>query len=376
MDIAVVIMVKNELDHIVKTFESVKDQIDTYVVLDTGSTDGTDEQVKKWCADNGKTLVLDYSEFVNFEKTRNDMLILAEKAPNKWLLLLDASDEVKGDWNSLKRAIDESKENPIIEAVMIQQQWENYPSITVYKNCRCVKNKSNWRFRGVVHEYITKEKTLLDDGRYKMTECAEDFYIYQDRSSDGNKSAARFEKDYVVLKEAVNREPHNERYLFYMAQTCRCLRKYEESCIYYRKYIELGTTFVEELFEAKLNLGYSLLEVGCDKLAIESLLDAFEVFKRIDPLIKLAEYYMVKKKLRLAYIFLRKACALDMPNNTILFVDKRQYEYQRWHLMGIVAFYVGRFEEGRAAAQKAILSSSTEQERELNTKNLATYSNK
>ena len=365
MDIAVVIMVKNEENHILKTLEAARQHINTYVILDTGSTDQTVDQIRSWCAQYSKTLFLEQTTFVNFEKTRNELLQLAERAPEKWLLLLDASDEPRGTWENLAQI---SRANPPPDGALVKQHWHVRPADIIYKNCRFIRNRHNWQYKGVVHEYITRF-----DAETNIINCPDDFYLYQDRTKDGNKSAARFLEDYKVLKAAVNEEPNNERHLFYMGQTCRCLRKYEESCIYYRKYLDLTTTFMEERSEAQYNLGLGLIEIGCDKMALESFLNSYETYKRVEPLLEIAKYYRREGKFKLAYIFLSRACKLSIPANSILFFDKRKYDYERWYLMGIVSYYVGKKEEGKSAAKIALEAASTSEEREVNERNIKSY---
>ena len=53
-------------------------------------------------------------------------------------------------------------------------------------------------------------------------------------------------------------------------------------------------------------------------------------------------------------MFLREACELNYPEHCVLFVDRGVYDYYRWHLMGIIAYHINRFEEGKSACLKAI----------------------
>ena len=77
-------------------------------------------------------------------------------------------------------------------------------------------------------------------------------------------------------------------------------------------------------------------------------------------MIKIAQYYKKEKKWLLAFTFCNLACSLPYPSESILFVDKNAYEYHRWHILGIVGYYCGKYEEGKAACLRAM-------ERGLNT---------
>jgi hypothetical protein len=98
---------------------------------------------------------------------------------------------------------------------------------------------------------------------------------------------------------------------------------------------------------------------------------AMEHSRRAEPLLKMAEHYWQladKQKILppedldrykesnswfLAFTFANAACELEYPDWCILFVDKMLYDYKRWSTLGVVAFYAGRYREGKIAAQVA-----------------------
>ena len=81
---------------------------------------------------------------------------------------------------------------------------------------------------------------------------------------------------------------------------------------------------------------------------------AYEHTPRVEPLLKIGEYYKNKKNFILSFTFLDLACKLDFPTQCNLFVDKLSYEYKRWHELGIVAYYAKYYKEGKVACLKAI----------------------
>lgn len=87
--------------------------------------------------------------------------------------------------------------------------------------------------------------------------------------------------------------------------------------------------------------------------AMAWFMKALELLPRVEPLVKIVEYYVTIQKWNIAYMFIKAAC--DMPDTEcILFVDKLAYIYKRWHLMGMIGFYVGKHEDGKTACIKAI----------------------
>ena len=98
-------------------------------------------------------------------------------------------------------------------------------------------------------------------------------------------------------------------------------------------------------------------------------LKAFYHSARVEPLIRIIEYYLRDNPLHLkdekgdgkadfmsAYMYASMACKLLYPHRQILFVDRHAYLYKRWHLLGRVAYYVGRYKEGKEACVKALMA--------------------
>lgn len=77
-------IVKDEAHGIAKTLASAKPWIDRWCILDTGSTDGTPEIVRRELA--GVTGNLAFDGFTDFATTRNQLLGLASGgAPDEWI---------------------------------------------------------------------------------------------------------------------------------------------------------------------------------------------------------------------------------------------------------------------------------------------------
>ena len=96
LPISCFIIAQNEADRITKTIESVDKLVDEIIVIDSGSTDGTQDLVKKLGCK------LFYNEWNGFGPQKR---FGEEKARNKWLLNLDAdeylSNELKAEIRNL-----------------------------------------------------------------------------------------------------------------------------------------------------------------------------------------------------------------------------------------------------------------------------------
>src|SRR5580692_7710276 len=85
-------IVKNESKVICRCLESVKPLIDYWVIVDTGSKDGTQEIIKKFMKDIPGEL--HECPWVNFAHNRNEALSLAKKKAD-YLLFIDADDKLE-----------------------------------------------------------------------------------------------------------------------------------------------------------------------------------------------------------------------------------------------------------------------------------------
>lgn len=360
--LALVVMCKNEHARIKHTFESVKDYIGEFFIFDTGSTDNTVEIIKQYCLENDIKLNLKQGEFVNFSVSRNELLDFTDsliQGSDRYLLLLDVNDEMR-DMHILCKFVDEFKDGHT--GFYLTQRWWTGSSLDSYYNVRMIKSNSRWRYKSVVHEYIItpdiEEKKKQD---HEVLYRLEGVYIYQDRTADDDKSFKRFSRDKELLYNEHIKDPHEPRTLFYLAQTCSCLGQIEESYRYYLLRIkELG--FYEEVYQSYFRMGELSATLGHDwEESMLWFLKAFQHSQRVEPLIKMAEYYKdnnlegeKKPEWHTCYMYASMACNMMYPTNNILFVNKRNYTYDRWHLMGIAAFYVGKYKEGKEACLRAI----------------------
>lgn len=343
--IGALMMVKNETKRILTSLESIS-HLDGLFIYDTGSTDDTVELITRFCDDHDITHHIKHGVFEDFATSRNILHDFADSFDHDFshYLLLDCNDELKGD---LKAELSKSvcKDS---DYFLVQQQWKTGPTtINKYFNLRVMKAKTGSRYKGVVHEYIV---TPPGKTKYKL----EDVHIFQDRTLDDGKSAIRWKRDLQLLQGEHEKEPDEPRILFYLAQTYSCLNDKGNAFKAYKKRSAMVHGFYEERFQAMLK---------CAELSDEWdekhkwCLKAFEIIERAEPLIIIAEHYRDKKQSKMAYIHAKLACDLAYPSQCLLYVDQNTYDYKRWHLLGIVGFYAGYYEEGERACINAVINS-------------------
>ena len=348
--IAVLMMVKNEHKRLYVSLESIKDFADSLIIYDTGSTDNTIQICRDFSEKYKIPLRLKEGTFINFEVSRNIALDFADTFDDvEFILMLDTNDELRGADKLRKFA--ESHKTSDKSAFLISQEWWSGSS-NKYFNTRFIKSRDAWRYKGVVHEYLQSPNNIEDCKMERIND--NDIFIYQDRTSDDDKTGKRFVRDEILLKEEYKKYPNEPRTVFYLAQTYACLNDHENSFYYYKIRTTLGG-FYEEKYEAFYKCGElsELLKFDWHDSFVYYI-KAYELIPRAEPLIRIVEHYRSVSNWILAYTFVELACRLNYPSQCILFVDKLSYEYKRWHLLGIVGYYSGFLKEGKVGCQIAI----------------------
>ena len=371
--VAVLIMMKNEEKRLHVSLASVIGYVDSIVAYDTGSTDNTLTILKDFSDKHNIPLRLKEGEFVNFSVSRNVSLDYADTFEDiDFILLLDVNDELRGG-DKLRNFALEQKNSKNNAFLVCQHWWSG--KYDKYFNNRFIRARKGWRYRGSVHEWL-QDTSDCGPPVFKMPD---DIIIYQDRTQDDDKSLKRYTNDKVLLLADYKKDPVEPRVLFYLAQTCSCLNQIEDS-FYYNKLRTSVEGFQEEKFHAYLRCGE--LSERLNHSWHDSMTHYMKAFEhssssgstgRVEPLLKIANYYKNKNNWILSFTFSRLACSLAYPFDAILFVDKIDYDYTRWHVLGIVAYYIGEYNIGKEACLTAIKAGNNI---ELDQKNLEFYNNK
>lgn len=350
--IALGMIVKNEEKVIIKTLQTAIDAVDCVYIYDTGSTDKTVQLINEFSEQYpSKQFYMKFGQFVNFEKTRNELLEWIDNHPDSldvdFILLLDANDEFHGCQElrnfAKEHLIDTTKDEG---GFYITQKWLYGEVVERYYNIFFIRPRMEWKYYGAVHEYIGPKNIKLAKTPIR---CPESIYIYQNRNENCEQSFVRYHRDRTLLLEELKNKPNNPRTLFYLGQTCDCLELYNEAFYYYK--LRLGITeegLPEEIYHAKYRLGNLCIRLNkSHEEILENYLGAYEFWNRVEPLLRLCEYYLfVRKQPRIAYGYASMALFTPYPTEALLFISDTDYNYRRYNRFMVCAFEVGDF--GRA----------------------------
>lgn len=377
VQIAVVLMVKNEEKRIEVSLDSVKNEVDGIILFDTGSSDNTVNVVKKYAKKNNLHFHLIEGIFEDFSTSRNKMLEYADSLLYDYLILFDCNDELKIDPTGTGGALQAQHEEGVeistlkdfllnekdADAFLMHQKWYIGPGYNLdYYNIKIIKPNLGFKYIGSVHEYIE-----TPDGA-NIKKLGENVIIFQDRAADNDgKTFSRWEKDLILLKKDLKKNSDDGRTQYYLAQTLDGLGRKEEAFECYKLRAFNSSGFYEERFLSFMNCGH----IASDQYEkIKWFLQAFEIHNRAEPLVEIAKIYRIQNQFYLSYIFAKPACELAYPSECLLNVNNKCYSHDRWHELSIVCYYLQKYEEGQAACRKALDSGFDEK---LNNNNMDFY---
>lgn len=325
-------IVRNESKIIERCLDSVVKHIDYWVIVDTGSTDGTQQLIKDYFSKHNIPGELHERTWVNFEHNRNEALQLA-KGKADYILLIDADMQLvinDDDW----------KDKISYDTCQVKQE-----SSIAYYNTRLINGKLNYRYVGVTHEYIecTDKHT---SGKFDL--------ISMNDHGDGGHKADKFQRDVNLLTNALEKTPNDPRYTFYLANSYRDLDMKETAIEWYKKRVDLGG-WVEEVWNSMFHIGKCYQWLGNWTEALNYYLKAFNYRKeRAEPIYEIAKYYRENNMPVLGYHYAKMGLEVPYPKDDILFVEKDVYNYLLKYEMSICVCYVGDLKLGRQICDELI----------------------
>jgi tetratricopeptide (TPR) repeat protein len=320
-------IVKNEAAVIERCLESVRDLVDTWVISDTGSTDGTQQLIRR--ALDGIPGELHEEPWVNFGHNRS-LNIAHARGKADYLLLLDADLVLRRDG--------------ALPALTADAYLLRHEGATEYRIKRLVRGNIAWRYEGVTHEYLTC------DGSH--SEANLDALVIED-FADGGSRHDKFERDARLLGAELERDPGNTRTVFYLAQTMRDMGETDEAIALYERRAAMGG-WQEEVYYALLQAGVLNAQSGRWPDAMDALTRAWEVRpQRLEACYELGSRLRLMGRHRAAHAIVSAGLGRKQPDD-LLFVQPWVY---RWGLLfefSITAYWVGDWAGSLRACERLL----------------------
>ena len=299
-----------------RCLRSVRGLIDSWVICDTGSSDGTQELIRAALSDTPGEL--HERGWVDFGHNRTELMECALGRAD-YLLLIDADMTVTFDRAGLS----------MLEADSYMLRHAEHPE---YRVKRLVRGDRRWWYVGATHEYIT----CGDRDRVEVLDA-----IVIHHHADGGTRSDKFARDRRLLLGELERDPHNARAVFYLAQSLRDLGEMEESIEYYRRRAEMGG-WEEEVYYSLYQVGVLSARAGKRDQAIAALFEAWSWRpQRVEPLYDLAWMFRERGAHSAAHMVAQRGLGSPVPSD-VLFVHRWMYEWGLLFEYSIAAYWVGQ----------------------------------
>ena len=347
--LCLVMIVRNESKVIKRCLDRIKNYIDYWVIVDTGSDDNTKEIIQKELMDIPGEL--HQQEWVNFGVNRTQSLALAKNKAD-YLLLCDADEQIifSSDFDS----------NMLIaDAYLISHIGSNDYAVPYL-----IRGDLNWKYIGVTHEYLSSD---IKTKREKITT------INILDLQDGGFKDDKFERDIALLTKGLIEEPENDRYKFYLANSYRDIRDYQNAAKWYEKRIQ-DKGWREEVGCSYYNLGICYEKLGKLEKALNTWLMGYDYDpSRMESLYRAVRLLRIQEKYKLGYQLGLIAKNIPYPKNDILFIQSRVYHFWIYYELSICAYYVNDFQLGYDCCKQVLFNEPTPNILEVTINNLRFY---
>jgi GR25 family glycosyltransferase involved in LPS biosynthesis len=338
-------IVKDEAHIITRTFDNLLKYFtfNCYIISDTGSTDGTQEIIKNYFSQKGIPGEVYDEPWVAFDHNRSLALKNAYKKSD-YLLIFDADDSIVGNF-VLPKTLTCSSYNL------------KFGKGFTYKRPLLINNNLKWYFVGVLHEYLECKEPNLTQGIIDG-----DYYVDSGRLGTRSKNPNKYADDAIVLEKAFVNEKDSKlraRYAFYCAQSFKDSHNVDKAIEWYTLELKQNA-WAQEKYYSALTLG-DLYAAKRDYLnATKYWIKSSEYDpERIEGIVKACTYYRQNESYLMVDLLYSRFKNYQVNFNDKLFIDNSFYLGNLEFEFSVVAFYVGKKEEGYRCLKNLFLSDTT-----------------
>lgn len=317
-------IVKDEAHVIERCLSHVKPMIDHWVIVDTGSSDGTQEIIRRAMADLPGEL--HERPWKNFGSNRSEAIALAEGKAD-YVLTIDADEILEWEdgfsWDGLSA-----------DAYLIYKKR----GARRYRVMNLVRSGPGWHWEGAVHEH-------LDTPNGWHAQKLDGVTILSPREGARSRDPLLYRRDALMLEAALLEEPGNTRNVFYLAQSYRDAEDFELAMRHYRRRAEMGG-WSEEVFVSLYQIARLKYLRGdpWPECVVAYLAAHQHTPQRAEPLYEMGMYYSKRHEWANAWLFLEKAARTGRDDGFILFIEGDVYDWRAKLEAAVAGYYMGAHE--------------------------------
>jgi len=325
-------IVKDEGAVIERCLGPIKHLIDSWCIVDTGSTDDTKEKIQAILGHIPGEL--HERPWRDFGSNRTEALELARPHAD-FLLFSDAAYVWEIDDGF---ALPDLSEDAYFARITMSGSSWRMPTL--------IRADKPWFYRSKSHSALN---------------CREGFRsenidgIRISHPSDGARRRSadpkrKYQADISNFHAELEENPLNSRATFYLAQSYRDIGDLESAIVWYRRRAEM-VGWYEEVWFSLYQIGVLQARSGAtDEVVAASYLSAYRSNpQRSEPLVALSALCRQSKAYAMAHVYACAARDLPYPKRDLLYVEDAAYTWMALDAYAISAYWVGRYAEARQA---------------------------
>lgn len=363
-------IVKDESHCILTMLKSAIQISDAIVIADTGSTDGTQDIIRKFGEENNIPTYVFERPFDDFEKSRNFGMEKAREVvkelgwnPNDcWTWWCDADETIVVDSKFDKKQF-------VNDLYMIN----TYIGQMKYTRNTFARISKPFRFYGPIHEFIVCDDKNITSG------LATDIHV--DVKMIGNSwqgdIPTKYKNHAFVLEKYIDANRQDPRWIFYTAQSYHDSasipdnreeneERLRRSLKYYKERVNRTDGYPEEIYYSQFRIGTIMRNLEEPwNLTHQELLKAYNMDPMRGESIKIIiDYYLQVGEWNMAYLYTKFAKVNFHAKNPypqrLLFVDEALYIWKFAEAHAAACFYTGRMDEAKVTYQEIVNISKTQ----------------
>ncbi|HEY2395138.1 MAG TPA: glycosyltransferase [Rudaea sp.] len=327
MRVCLSMIVKNEAAVIERCLRSVKPHVHAWAIADTGSDDGTQDIIRRCLADLPGELI--ERPWIDFATNRNQALDLARNYGD-YALIIDADEVLDTDtgfsWGTL------GEPGYLLEFVYGPSR---------FRRTALPRLDAGWHWEGVLHEALVRPLPAEDIPLLAGLRI----HVHSDGVRSRLPLVEKFARDAELLKRALDTEPGNTRYAFYLAQSLRDAGQWHEAIAAYERRAAMGG-WAEEVYYSRLQAATLRERTGGSYADVAAAyLDAIDHSPlRAEALCDFARYMRQNKRYALARQFAQAASRMPQPHG-VQILDSTVYEWRARDELAVACFLLGDRDE-------------------------------
>ncbi|MCM3628003.1 glycosyltransferase [Paenibacillus glycanilyticus] len=225
MLLGVHIIVRNEEDMLAECLDSIRGIADELIVVDTGSTDETEDIALRYGA---RVIKAEWKD--DFSSARN---LALEHARTIWVLVLDADERLKGDAQSLRRELRKAASSAYRLRMEHLLDASDASSSTSSEAVRLFRADRGYCYYGEIHEQLvrireTENGTIMKDIDGPLS-AGDQHIVHVGYMPDVLQRKSKAERNLRVISRQLTRRPNDPFCLYNYGVTLCQLGKAEEA---------------------------------------------------------------------------------------------------------------------------------------------------